>query len=127
MTKRYEITGVPHYIGGRLRGVGDIVTLPEGISPGRHLVEVGGGAQAAADDAAQEAVGPFKIKHNGGGNFVVMDSKGMQVGDVFKKDADDAAKAKTEAQAQADLLNGPTEPVGEVGGGVQLDSQLPDA
>lgn len=35
---RYEVTHAPHFIAGRLRAVGDVVTLPEGVKPGRHLV-----------------------------------------------------------------------------------------
>lgn len=38
--KRYEVTHVPHFIGGRLVAVGEVVTLPEGVLPGRYLVEV---------------------------------------------------------------------------------------
>lgn len=116
MTKRYRVTHVPHYIGQRLvqpdRGDESIVTLPDGVSPGKHLVEVDGGAVAAAA-APVDLVGPFKIKHNGGGNFVVLDSKGAQAGDVYKKDADDAAKAKTDAQDEADRLNGQSTPAAQ--------------
>lgn len=38
--RRYEVTHVQHFIGGRLVAVGEIVTLPEGVEPGRYLVEV---------------------------------------------------------------------------------------
>ena len=133
MTKRYLVTHVAHYIGQRLvqpdRGDASIVTLPEGVSPGKYLVEVDGGA-VAAPAAPVDLVGPFKIKHNGGGNFVVLDANSVQVGDVYKKDADDAAKAKTDAQAEADRLNGagtPAAPVDPTPAADPTGTNLPDA
>lgn len=34
---RYEVTHAPHFIAGRLWAVGEVVELPAGVEPGRHL------------------------------------------------------------------------------------------
>lgn len=47
----------------------------------------------------------YKPKHNGGGNYIVVDAGGAQVGDTFAKDATDNTKAKSDATAEADRLN----------------------
>jgi len=47
----------------------------------------------------------YKPKHNGGGNYIVVDADGAQVGDTFAKDATDNTKAKSDATAEADRLN----------------------
>lgn len=93
MTQRYEVTHVPHFLGGRLvfpgRGDDSIVTLDEGVSPGRYLVPVGGA----------EAAGQYAAKHHGGGNYIVeLVADGSRASIVFKK-SDGDAKAKAEAEA----------------------------
>lgn len=37
---RFKVTHVPHFIGGRLRPVGEVLVLPEGVKPGRYLEPV---------------------------------------------------------------------------------------
>lgn len=37
---RFKVTHVPHFIGGRLRPVGEVLELPEGVKPGRYLEPV---------------------------------------------------------------------------------------
>lgn len=88
MTKRYEVTHVPHYIGQRWVEPGETVTLPEGVKPGRWLKALGG----AADK--------YAAKHNGGGNWLVeLVEDGSRASEVFKK-ADGDAKAKADAEAE---------------------------
>lgn len=104
MTKRYEVTHSPHYIGGRLvspgQGAGSIVTLPEGVNPGRWLKEVDGPVIVAGSGH----VGPFKVQHIPVGNFGVFDANGVQVGETFVKSEKGVAKAAADAAAAA--LNG---------------------
>lgn len=47
----------------------------------------------------------YKAKHNGGGNFIVVDGDDKQVGDTFAKDPLDNTKAKLGATAEAERLN----------------------
>lgn len=104
MTKRYEVTHSPHYIGGRLvmpgQGADSIVTLPEGVNPGRWLKEV----TTPVVVAGAGLVGPFKVEHIPVGNFGVFDANGVQVGETFVKSEKGVAKAAAEAAAAA--LNG---------------------
>jgi hypothetical protein len=109
MAKRYEVTHTRHYIGGRLvspgQGEDSIVTLDEGIEPGRWLVEVVEAAQVVA--FAGVGIDQFAAKHNGpgvgAGNWVVERiSDGSHCSVVFKN-TDGDAKAK--AKAEADRLN----------------------
>lgn len=37
---RFKVTHVTHFIGGRLRPVGEVLVLPEGVKPGRYLEPV---------------------------------------------------------------------------------------
>lgn len=102
MSKRFEVTHVQHYIGGRLvmpdMGAASIVTLPAGVRPGRWLKPL--------DDAPVIVVGggdQFAAKHNGpgvgAGNWSVERiADGSRVSVVFKK-SDGDAKAKAEAEA----------------------------
>lgn len=100
MSKRYLVTHVPHYIGQRLVQPGETVTLPDGVEPGRWLLEAG---------AAQEAksAAKYRARHNGpgvgAGNWVVENiDDGSHASVVFNK-VDGDAKAK--AEAEADRLN----------------------
>lgn len=104
MTKRYEVTHVPHYISGKLvspgQGADSIVTLPAGVRPGRWLKEVDAVVVVGGVDQ-------FAAKHNGpgvgAGNWAVERiADGSRVSVVFKK-IDGDAKAK--AEAEADRLN----------------------
>lgn len=117
MTKRYEVTHSPHYIGGRLvnpgQGADSIVTLPEGVNPGRWLVEVDGPVIVAGSGH----VGPFKVQHIPVGNFGVFDANGLQVGETFVKSEKGVAKAAADAAAAA--LNGAME-----GGGSSTEQSL---
>lgn len=38
---RYLVTSATHYINGNLQPINSIVSLPEGVRPGKYLVEVG--------------------------------------------------------------------------------------
>lgn len=62
----------------------------------------GGGAPAANASDDPE----YKIKHNGGGRYIIINREGAQVGDSFPKDDEDSEKARNDAQAVADLWNG---------------------
>jgi len=99
MTNRYRVTHVPHFIGGRivLPGLGDesIITLAEGIRPGRWLEPL---------DVAPVAASPqFAAKHHGAGYYIVVQvADGACASRVFRKDEGDA---KALAQAEADRLN----------------------
>jgi len=111
MTKRYEVTHAAHYIGGRLvmpgQGADSIVTLPEGVTPGRWLVEVVALQPAVAGNqaSADPVPGPYKAKHIAGGAYAVVDADGNEIGERFLKDGADAGKAKAAAMAKADELN----------------------
>lgn len=51
--KRYLVTEKTHFINGALRDVGWIGQLPEGVNPGKYLVEVdtaGNPVRAKADE-----------------------------------------------------------------------------
>jgi hypothetical protein len=52
--------------------------------------------------------GRYRVKHNGGGDQIVIDTwqNDEQVGERFEYDKNDRPKAKAEAQAEADRLNG---------------------
>ena len=134
-SKRYEVTHSVHYIGGRLVspdcGVDSIVTLPDGVEPGRWLVEVVASAVEIVKPVAlmpgAEHVGPYKAVHVPVGNFAVHDANGLQLGETFKKAGQGEAKAAAESAAA--LLN-----VDAVGGGAAasaddapLSNNLPDA
>lgn len=67
----------------------------------------------------------YKAKHNGGGNYIVVDENDLQVGDTFKKDDKDASKAKADAQAKAEELNAKSKPTDDSPNFDQ--QQLPDA
>lgn len=98
---RYLVTHVPHFIGGRMvyPGMGNdsIVTLPDGVEPGRWLVLADAGAVALAD------AGPmYSARHVGGGNWVVERvADGARVASFGKTDGD----AKALAAVEADRLN----------------------
>lgn len=120
MTQRYEVTHIQHYIGGRLRQPGEVVTLPDGVTPGRHLVKVGGAA--AVEPVAPEAGPGYSIKHHFQGSWKVVDRNGDQVGEVFAAHLGDKEAAKEAAQTEANRLNGVSEQTPE-----EVDPNLPDA
>lgn len=114
MTKRYEVTHVPHYIGQRWVEPGEVVTLAPGITPGRWLKLVAEDAPAVVVAAAAPVAAPaagaaqFAAKHNGVGvgvgNYVVVRvADGSHASQVFKKDD---GQAKERAEAEAERLNG---------------------
>lgn len=47
----------------------------------------------------------YKVKHNGGGDFIVVDGEGNKVGEPFLFNKDDKQQAKSLAQAEADRMN----------------------
>lgn len=47
----------------------------------------------------------YKVKHNGGGDFIVVDADGNKVGEPFLFNKDDKQEAKSKAQAEADRMN----------------------
>lgn len=51
------------------------------------------------------AVEIYKAKHNGGGNYIVIDADGTQVGEPFAKVVGDNGAAKMQAQQSADAMN----------------------
>lgn len=112
MAKAYRVTELS-FIGGKLCPIGTIVYDVE--NPGSNL-ELHDGKKAKAAKAAPASgpavVGPFKVIHKPVGNFVVVDSNGLQIGDVYLKEADSGA-AKAKAQAAADQLNGSAEDAAE--------------
>lgn len=104
MTRRYEVTHVPHYIGQRWVEPGEVVTLEPGITPGRWLKLI----EDAPAVVVQAAGAPqFAAKHNGVGvgvgNYVVVRvADGSHASQVFKKDD---GQAKERAEAEAERLN----------------------
>lgn len=75
----------------------------------------------------------YKAKHNGGGNFIVVDAEDKQVGDTFAKDPLDNTKAKLGATAEAERLNKlgtmaePKPTAGEEDAELTDDDEGPDA
>lgn len=132
MADRYRVTHVPHFIGGRLvhpdQGEASIVTLPDGVEPGRWLELVSGSATKAREDG--DVVAAFEAKHIAGGRWAVVQiSDGSRASRLFTKDADGDAKAAAEAEAkrlndggQIDLGSVPAPAEGDGDGG-----NLPDA
>jgi hypothetical protein len=130
MSKRYLVTNIVHFIGGRLvypdQGEASIVTLEKGIEPGKYLVEVGASAPAAAP---QEVVLTYSAKHIGRGDYVVERiADEARVSKVFSNTGVQG-EAKEQAEAEADRLNKggelSLEPTPDpVPGG---DADLPDA
>lgn len=93
---RYLVTHAPHFIGQRIVEPGEIVTLPEGVKPGRWLIP-----QAA--DVSVQAADMYQARHIGGGSWAVENSEdGSRASVVFSKDKGDA---KALAQAEAARLN----------------------
>lgn len=104
---------------GHLREIGEKFEIGEKEKPGAWMRLVD---QPAAElepvQIPQTSFAPFtpveqlyKVKHHGGGNFIVIDGQGEQVGEAFKKDEKDSAKAKITAQQEADRLNAAAAPV----------------
>lgn len=62
-------------------------------------------SQPVASAPFKPAEALYKPKHNGGGNYIVVDADGNAIGDAFPKDAADNTKAKSDATAEADRLN----------------------
>lgn len=121
MTDRYRVTHVPHFIGQRLvypdMGDDSIVTLPDGVKPGRWLVKVG--EQAAAPAATSSApVGGFTIDHISRGDYVVLGADGERASVVFKNTGVQG-EAKQLAEAEAARLN--------AGGAIKLEATEPAA
>jgi hypothetical protein len=141
MTKRYEVTHVTHYIGGRLVYPGEVVTLEPGVEPGRWLKLVGEDAPAAAAIVIVDSAPQFAAKHGGKGvgvgNYVVVCvADGSYASQVFKKGDGDA---KEKAVEEAARLNdggeivvapvvAPVDPVATgQDGQAQVGAGLPDA
>lgn len=123
---KYEVTHVQHYIDGRLRQVGEVVELPEGVEPGRYLVKVGKAkaAPVVEEEPKGSAAGAngYSIKHHFQGSWKVVDRNGDQVGEVFAAHLGDKEAAKEAAQKEANRLNGVSEQTPE-----EVDPNLPDA
>jgi len=106
--QRYLIIGGgAHWIGGRLvypdRGEQSIVTLEDGIEPGRWLQPLDAKTEKAVKEESK-LPDQFAIKHGGTGvgvgNWSVERiSDGSRASVIFKK-ADGDAKAKAEAEAK---------------------------
>jgi hypothetical protein len=107
---------------GHLREAGEVFDIPDDEEPGEWMLlpgqEKSRGAKkvTAKPEMAPKDVplasAPFnvpeqvyKVKHNGGGNFIVIDAAGAQVGEIFPLNKADNLEAKTKAQAEADRLN----------------------
>ena len=127
--KRYEVTHSVHYIGGRLVlpdcGVDSIVTLPDGVEPGRWLVEIE--SDDVASVSSNDNSGPHKVVHVPVGNFAVVGANGLQIGETFKRAGQGEAKAAAEAAA-ALLNSAASSPLAASTGGDQsLYNHMPDA
>lgn len=116
MSKRYRVTHTPHFIGARMvypdQGADSIVTLADGVKPGRWLVAVDGAAVAAA---AHDPAARYIAKHVGGGHYHVEGIDDGERSSVLYKRDDGDAKAKAEAEAAR--LN--------AGGELQLEAEDP--
>jgi hypothetical protein len=121
---------------GHLREIGERFEIGDSEEPGAWMRPL---EQPAAEPAqvkiAQTSFAPFtpvepvyKVKHQGGGNFIVIDATGEQVGETFKKDEKDNTKAKIAAQQEADRLNGAAPAAAEAAPEEQPPTDnLPDA
>lgn len=109
---------------GHLREPGDVFDIADDEELGEWMVEVDKqgnpvtkkGMTLAEKDQLVKGAPPasapfvpkdlgFKAKHKSHGNFIVVDANGDQVGRDYLKDEKDNAKAKSDAQAEADRLN----------------------
>lgn len=119
MTDRYRVTHVPHFIGQRLvypdMGDDSIVTLPEGVKPGRWLVKVGEAEEAPAASSSAPA-GGFTVDHISRGDYVVLNADGERASIVFKNTGK-TGEAKQLAEAEAARLN--------AGGAIKLEATEP--
>ncbi len=59
----------PHFIGGRIVGPGDVVTLPEGVRAGTWLEPVEEAAPVASKGKGKGAKAPEPEKDDVGGEF----------------------------------------------------------
>lgn len=117
---------------GHLREIGERFEIGEKEKPGAWMRLVDQPAtESEPVQIPQTSFAPFtpveqlyKVKHHGGGNFIVIDAQGEQVGEVFKKDEQDSTKAKITAQQEADRLN--CAPV-EATAPTEESANLPDA
>jgi len=121
MSKTIEVIAMKTGFHGHLREPGDRfqVSADEELGDWMRATDSNGlpkdtkaEIKANKDDGAPLPSAPFtpaaevyKVKHNGGGNFIVIDAGGTQVGNVFEKDKADNTKAKLAAQAEADRMN----------------------
>lgn len=95
---------------------------PEGDGETGEAARNGPPANFASPPAPAKS---YKAKHNGGGNYIVVDENDQQVGETFKKDEKDSGKAKADSKAKADELNAAIKPAD---GSANFDqNQLPDA
>lgn len=133
--QRYEVTHVPHYIGQRWVEPGEVVTLPEGVKPGRWLKPVVEAAKAATSSAT---VSGFTIDHISRGDYVVLGADGERASIIFKNTGTQG-EAKQLAEAEAARLNAGGEvnlggsdaatssAQGDSSAGTQQAGDLPDA
>lgn len=122
MSQRYQVTHVPHFIGGRLvypdAGADSIVTLPAGVKPGRWLKPV---EEVKQEQAMDGGAAKYAAVHISRGDYVVeLIENGSRASVVFKNTGVQG-EAKDLAEAEAARLN--------AGGEVQLEEQeqAPDA
>lgn len=122
MTDRYRVTHVPHFIGQRLvypdMGNDSIVTLPDGVKPGRWLVKVGEGEATEPAASSSAPAGGFIIDHISRGDYVVLGADGERASVVFKNTGVQG-EAKQLAEAEAARLN--------AGGEIKLEAMEPAA
>lgn len=109
MTDRYRVTHVPHFIGGQLvypdKGEASVVTLPEGVKPGRWLELVGEVSRPAVTEAV-ETVEAFEAQHIGGGKWAVVRlSDEARASELMGRDAAKAEAARLNAGGSVDLGN----------------------
>lgn len=130
MSKRYEVTHVPHYIGGRLvypgQGEDSIVTLPKGVEPGRWLVEVGKAPKREEPKSnTQEPL--YRVDHISRGDYHVVRVSDEERSSVVFSNTGKQGEAKELAEAEAERLNNGGVPKLEVPESSDTDSGLPDA
>lgn len=116
-----EVIAVTRGFHGHLIEPGEKFTIGDDEELGAWMREVGKDGRPVETKAAIKeakvkeiplASAPFnvpaqiyKVKHNGGGNFIVIDAEGTQVGEPFMLNKADNTEAKSKAQAEADRMN----------------------
>lgn len=101
---KYALILDTSFIRGRLWREGEIVHAYDGPF-GRAIQPCDENGVLLTKVKASVKLGAYGVQHAGAGRWVVTDPQGEKCSEVFQRDPNDPAKAKADAQAEADRLN----------------------